>query len=723
MAITFKNNHFILETKNTSYIFALYDGRFPVHLYYGEKTEDYGQNSEQMDIPKHYRAFSPYYQKYGMVFSPDCALSECPFFGHGDFRTAALKLRGPQGNCVTHFEYEGYEINNGRAEPAGLPSARADENTQTLTVKMADPLTGCSLLLYYTVFPDKDIITRFFALINNGAQPVKIEKAMSLTLDIETGDFDYIILHGKHAKERHFQREHVGYGMQGICSRRGASSHQFNPFMAVCGHDADEDSGLAFGFNLVYSGNFLNEIEKDPDGRVRIQTGLGEENFGYLLQPGERFCAPEAVMTCSAHGLNGMSVNFHRFIKDNILPEGFNVTRPVVLNTWEASYFDIDSDEMLRYAKAAAACGIDMLVMDDGWFGKRDDDTSSLGDWFEHKTKFPEGLSTLIDKIKAFGLKFGIWIEPEMVNPDSDLYRAHPDWCLQAPGRELLLSRHQLVLDLSNPAVLDYLEETFEKTLGGLDIDYIKWDMNRHMCSVASPALPAERQDETAFRYMLGVYRLFDWFRRRFPHVLIENCSGGGGRYDLGMMKYSSQIWTSDMTGPVQRIPIQHGSTYGYPPCVMSCHVSDFDGLTADAQKLDFAFRVASGGVLGYEMKLPDMPEAVLQAIKDQIKEYRNYEPLILNGDFYRVHNPAQGPYYSYYFTDADHERVLAVFLKAEEAPSEKVRMNIQVPQDGVYLEEGSGREYTGRALSEGLEFKTEAKGYTYRLFRLVRIR
>ncbi|MCI8590536.1 MAG: alpha-galactosidase [Clostridiales bacterium] len=718
MSILYEQDKFIIETQNTAYVFKLFDHRFPVHLYYGNRKQAYTD-----EIPKHYRSFSPYYEKYGMVFSPDCALSECPFFGHGDFRTAAIKIRNQDGNSVTSFAYEKHEIIQGRRTPKGLPFAEPDENTQTLIVYMKDNVTECALSLYYTVFADKDVITRSFTLHNKGTQIVKIEKAMSLTLDIEQGDFDFITLYGGHAAERHYQREHVGFGMQGVCSRRGASSHQFNPFMAVCEHTADEDHGLVYGFNFVYSGSFLNEIEKDPNGRIRIQTGLGEENFGFLLHPSQSFDAPEAVMTCSHEGLGGLSVRFHRFIRAHILPKDPYIPRPVVLNTWEASYFDIDQDEMLRYAKAAADCGIDMLVMDDGWFGKRDDDTTSLGDWFVHKKKFPDGLAPLIQKIKETGLKFGIWIEPEMVNPHSELYQKHPEWCLQAPGRELLLSRHQLVLDFANPEVIDYLEELFEKTLGPLDIDYIKWDMNRHMCSVASPCLPAEQQDETSFRYMLGVYRLFRWFHKRFPQVMIENCSGGGGRYDLGMMKYSTQIWTSDMTGPKQRIFIQHGSALAYPPCVMSCHVSDFNGLTNDSRTLDFAFRVATGGVLGYEMKLPDMSTEVKDTIAAQIQEYRRYEPLIVSGDFYCVHNPIDSPYYSYYFISPDKDEILAVCLQAEARPAETLTMFFGVPGEALYKEEKTGKEYTGRALNTGFSFDTKPEAHSYCLFHFKRIR
>lgn len=718
MSITVKDGKFILETEGTSYAFALYDGKWPVHLYYGEKTD-----CGELTIPQKYNAFSPYYKEYGMVFSPDCAAMEIPFFGNGDFRTGALKLRGADGSCVTDFIYDSYEVFRGRECPQGLPCADADEDTQTLALHLKDAVSGCTLTAYYTVFAACDVITRFFRLTNGGGSPVKIEKAMSATLDIiSLEDADYVNLRGAYPRERYFQREHMPYGNVSICSRRGSSSHHHNPFMAVCEHGAGEDNGAVYGMNLVYSGSYLTEADKDQNGLIRLQTGLGEESFGYLLASGESFDCPEAVFTYSGKGLNGMSRNFHRFIRAHILPEEKFPRRPVVLNTWEASYFDIDEDNLLRFADAAVENGIDMLVMDDGWFGRRDDDTSSLGDWYQHKTKFPSGLANFVSRVKAKGIKFGIWIEPEMVNPDSELYRAHPDWVMVAPGRDLLLSRHQTVLDMANPAVVDYLIDIFDKTLGELDIDYIKWDMNRNICSAVSPYLGAERQDEVLFRYMKGVYRLFRWFNERFPHVMIENCSGGGGRFDLGMAKYSTQIWTSDQTTPVLRIPIQHGSTYAYPPAMMSCHVSNAWDLTKDPRQLDFAFRVAVNGPLGYELHLPDMPDSVKATIRAQIESYRGWEDTILRGDFYRVHNPIESPYYSYYFVSADGGHILATFLQAKGEEPAGLLLPIAAAQTGaVYVDEASGEEYTGEQLGRGIAIESGAQDYTYRMFSLRR--
>lgn len=708
MSILVTNGNFILETENTSYAFSLYDGKYPVHLYYGAKKD-----CAELKIERIYKSFSPYIEEYGMDFSFDCAPLEFPTYGYGDFRTTALKVRTPDSS-VTSFEYTGHDIIKGREYPDGLPCAEPCEGCETLVIYLKDVVAGLSARLFYTVYPKEDIITRFFRLTNEREEDVKVERAMSLTLDIrEIKDADYASLRGVYAYERFFQREHLGFGNHSVYSRRGSSSHHHNPFMAILDHNATEDEGDVYGVNLIYSGSFLAEAEKDPNGLIRLQTGLGEEQFAYTLSPTESFDAPEAILTYSANGLNGMSRNFHRFIRNYILPkEKFDV-RPVVLNTWEASGFSIDEGNLLTFAQSAAENGPDMLVMDDGWFGKRDDDTSSLGDWYEHKTKFPSGLADFIDRVKAKGVKFGIWIEPEMINPNSELYRAHPDWAMSAPDRSRLLSRHQMVLDMANPEVVDYLIDRFEKTLGPLNIDYIKWDMNRNISPAYSPYLPADRQDETLFRYMKGVYRLFRWFNERFPKVMIENCSGGGGRYDLGMAKYSTQIWTSDHTYPGARIPIQHGSTYAYPTAMMSCHVSNADNLTANPRHLDFAFRLAINGPLGYELHLPSMPDEVKATIREQIKTYRGWEDTILRGDFYRVHNPHKTPYYSYYFVSEDKSHILATFLqyKGEEPKNETLR--ILAAEDVIYVDELTGKEYNGEELREGIAIKTGESDYT----------
>lgn len=704
MSISFnkENSVFTLKTKKSQYSFLLYENRFLIHLYYGKPI---AKDKLSTDIKKH-NSFAPYYKEFGDRFSPDNNTFEFPFFGNGDFRTSALKLRFQNGSCVTDFTYASHKIFRGRADIDGLPYADADDKTQTLAITMKDEPNSLTLTLYYTVFAECDVISRYFKLENKGNSEVKIEKAMSLCVDMPAGEYDYIALTGTYLRERFYQRNPVVYANQSLCSRRGASSHPINPFLCLCDRKTTEERGNAYGFNFVYSGSFLNEIEQDQNGTIRVMCGLGQDNFGYLIKKGEKFESPEAVMTYSAAGLGQISRNFHSFIRDHILPPDCFEKRPVVLNTWEASYFNIDEEKMYRFADSCAGSNIDMLVMDDGWFGHRDDDTSSLGDWYVCEKKFKNGLGSMIKRIKKSGLKFGIWIEPEMVNPNSDLYRAHPEWALGEPGRESLLSRHQLVLDMANPEVVDYLIKSFDETLGKLDIDYIKWDMNRNMSNVVSSYLPAERQDEVSFRYMLGVYRLYRWFNERFPNVMIENCSGGGGRFDLGMMKYSTQIWTSDQTHPGARVPIQHGTTYGYPTCVMSCHVSNAAGTAYDMHKFDFAYHVATNGALGYELMLPDLPQSTRDIIADQVTEYRQNEDTILRGDFYRVHNPQTCPYYSFYFVSRDKNQILATFTQNHAETPKKVKMKITAAdKNSTYKDIKSGVVYTGEQLRKGIEF------------------
>jgi len=426
------------------------------------------------------------------------------------------------------------------------------------------------------------------------------------------------------------------------------------------------------------------------------------------VEPGKSFTTPEAVMTYSAHGFGDMSRNMHRFIRRYISPAEVFPVRPVVVNTWEASYFDIDEEKLLEFARVAPECGVDMLVMDDGWFGQRNHDRAGLGDWFENREKFPDGLAAFVDRVKENGIKFGIWIEPEMVNPDSDLFRAHPEWCLRCPDRESTHSRHQLVLDMGNPDVLAYLKDSFAKTFDGCAIDYIKWDMNRHLAEVGSTVLPPERQDEAAWQYMMGVYDLYNWFGEHFPNIMIENCSGGGGRYDMAMMRYSTQIWTSDNTWPQHRAKIQYGSSYAYPASVMSCHVSNPRNVCADPDILNYRFCTALAGPMGYEMHLPNASPEIRAAIREQVKFYRSVEHIILQGDLYRQISPFETPYSAYYYITEDGSEILASFLDQCSDPAKTLKLKYRAADpEAVYADAVTGEEFTGRQLRAGVEIQT----------------
>lgn len=666
MSISILTDRISIETKNTLYVMQMLDGVLPIHLYYGKKISEDQLSAIAIDKT---RSFSPYFKINGKEYSFDNLKQEISFYGYGDFRATALRVLDiTSGSDVTHYKFNRANSFSGRKEISGLPYSEG--KCETLELVYEDEVTQSELYLYYTVFFDTDVIARYFVLKNNGNKELKILKSMSLSLDLPNGEYDLISLRGRYGYEREAHRDPIYGGNHRIMSRRGTSSHHFNPFFMVVDRNADEETGDAYAFNFVYSGSFLDEIELGQDG-LRIMTGLGDECFSYLLKQGESFSSPEAVMTYSEKGIGQASRNMHNFVRSSILPDSRDKKRPIVLNSWEAVYFDIDQQVMLDFAEEAAKTGIDTFVMDDGWFGARRNDKAGLGDWTPAPELFPEGLAKFVEKVHSKGINFGIWIEPEMVNPDSDLYRAHPEWVLRDSGREPLLSRNQLVLDMANPEVVEYLKKSLDKCFDGIDINYFKWDMNRNMSNAISPYLPVERKGETQYRYMLGVYDLFRWFKKRFPDAMLENCSGGGGRYDLGMMKYSTQIWTSDNTEAKYRVHIQHGSSYGYPMSTMSCHVSNCHGQCEDERMLDYCFRVAINGPLGYEFNILKVEPKVKDIISKQIEEYRSYEKLILNGDFYRLKNPTVDGCYAYYITNSDQTEILIAYLQNNSDPSE----------------------------------------------------
>ena len=701
-----KDQIFTLTTKNTKYVFGIAHGRYLVHYFYGKKS------AKAEPFKPYVVSFSPYREQFGNTWSPDIFPQEFSFFGSGDFRCSALKLRGADGSCVTDFAYAGHKILHHcassdepipRPRPCAADARSGGAGAQALTVLLRDEVTGCLLTLCYNVFYEEDVITRSFRLDNKGKDPVKIEKCMSLCLDLPDCDYDMVSLYGGHYDERHCQRVPLHHGMQSIYSRRGASSPQYNPFMALCSKKATEDKGEVYGFNFIWSGSFLDETEVDQTDCTRVQIGLGEENFGYTLEPGQSFCAPDALLTYSAKGFGQMTRNLHDFTRNHILPErAVREPHPVVLNTWEACYFNIDEEKLVRFAEESAKVGFDMLVMDDGWFGQRNGDRAGLGDWTPNPQKFKNGLRSFVEKVKSKGIRFGIWIEPEMVNPDSDLYRAHPEWALAAPGREPSVSRNQLVLDMANPEVIAYLKNSFKKAFDGVPIDYFKWDANRHICDAYSHALPPERQDEVHYRYMLGVYELLRWFTIEFPDALIETCSGGGGRYDLGMMHRGFQIWASDNTGPYSRLWMQRSALLAYPAATMSCHVSN---PGEDLQSLDFRYKVAVGGMLGYELNILRMTDAVKEEMARQVKEYKTFEHIVRQGDYYSLVSPFFDDYAAYYYITKDRAEILFSLVEkrgAKPRASKPLKIRAADP-DKTYVDLLSGGRYSGKELRDGL--------------------
>lgn len=725
-----KNQIFSICTKTTQYVFKVVGGKYLVHCYYGAKSDclDYSYNVQSL-------SFSPTIGEVGIPrFSLNDAPLEFSYFNSGDYRCCSLRVKGKNGDSSTLFTYKGYEIIDGRVDIGGLPNARMEHDTKTLIISLVDEVTDCELNLYYTVYPSHDIISRYFSLTNKGNRTIKIEKAMSICLDLPDHHYDVLTLHGCQTTEMNIQRNSLSYGNFSITSRRGASSHDFNPFIALVSANADEEYGDVYAFNFIYSGSFLDEIEVNAQGNTRISVGLGQETFSYSLNSNETFYSPEAIMIYTADGIGDMSRKMHSFIRDTIVPQECFEHRPVVLNTWEACYYNINEDILLSLARCAKECGMDMIVLDDGWFGKRNNSSSSLGDWTLDRNKFPSGLKYLSEKIHEMNMKFGIWIEPEMVNYDSELYRKHPEWCLVCKERKPTLSRDQLLLDFCNPDVLEYLKETFLKTFKDVKIDYFKWDFNRNPSEFGSSFLGAENQDEALFRCQKGVYELLFWFKEQFPDTFIESCSGGGGRYDLGMMAFSSQIWASDNTTAADRLRIQYGSTVAYPASVMSCHVSDPRNMPDVINALDYKYKVAIGGILGYELNMIGCSQEIKNEISQQINFYRSIEDLIKKGYLFRLISPFDNSMEtaSYYYSDKESnaDRVCLFYLQNYPYNKRDISWHMDlIPQkvyslkikaadpNAVYVETLSGKAYNGRDLNAGIQVRADKSGEYGKIF------
>ncbi len=712
MSIRFneERNLLLLETKNTLYAMRIDFGKYLTHLYYGKKDFD-----PEAERKPGFMSFSTYYLEEGGRYSVNSSMSEFPQFGSGDYRSDAIRVANANGDSVTFFEYRSHRIFEGRAEIKGLPFADASGASETLEITLFDTVSECELKLYYTVYPEEDVISRYFTVQNLGKSDVYLERAMSLALDIPRDSYDVLSFAGHHVKERMLQRTPVAHLTTVMESRRGATGHDMSNSFILAAKDAVEESGEAYGFSLVYSGNFMNSVESDQQRITRVVMGIHPDGFKWKLEGGELFASPEAIMTRSDCGIGQVSRNMHRFTRRYIVRPCALGKRPVVLNTWEGVFFDIDEDKMMEFAVEAKNCGVDMLVMDDGWFGKRYDDRAGLGDWQANPERFKDGLPAFVKRIKEVGIQFGIWIEPEMINPDSDLFRAHPEWALQTTGRRSTLSRHQLVLDMANPEVVEYLKATFAETFRDVPIDYIKWDFNRNLSEVSSLSLPADRRGEVYHRFMLGVYDLYQWFCDTYPNVMIENCSGGGGRYDLGMMKYSSMIWTSDNTDPDDRIKIQYGSSYCYPACVMSCHVSNHDDSIEDAKETDYRWKVAMQGMLGYELDATTITDEAKARIKRQIEEYRTYQDIISDGDLYRLISPFEndGKSAGYYMSE-DGDYFVAFFYQPKGEKPTEYRLKINVPNGTVWTAPFNRHSpyYSHELKNSGLVVRSTAEGH-----------
>lgn len=663
-----KNIAFQLDTLHTTMLFrVLEDG----HLL----SEYWGRRMRKADLTRLWQTcptgFSPQYKgvpddRYALDLIP----TEYPVFGGGDFRSPALQVEFPDGSRLLDLRYYSHRILHTDDGVDGLPCI--DGADDVLEVTLTDEPTGLKVINRYALFFAADCIARSAIIINETGRKLRIQRALSASIDLPDDRFEMIGLYGAHVRERHIDRTPLRHGCQTIESRRGASSHQQNPFAALVAPETTEHAGEAYGAVLIYSGNFLICAEVDQYHSTRLQLGIHDFDFRWTLESGEQFVTPQAVLTYTDAGLNRMSQNFHDVFRQHLGHSDWRGrVRPIVINNWEATYFQFDEEKLLTIIDSCDGLGIDIFVLDDGWFGHRDDDTTSLGDWFLDRRKLPNGLRPLIERCESLGMRFGLWFEPEMISEDSELYRAHPDWCIRKDGRPYCLGRHQLILDLSREEVLEYLKTAIGSILTENRISYVKWDMNRHMTDAYSAALPPDRQPEITHRYMLNLYRLLAYLTTSFPDVLFEGCSGGGGRFDAGMLYFMPQTWTSDDSDAIERLKIQYGTSLAYPPVTMTAHVSACPNHQV-GRMTPFQTRalVAMSATFGYELNPLSLSDEERSQIVQQTAMYRQIAPMIVDGRFYRLISPFESDACAWMFVAPGQERAFVVYVQQQTTPS-----------------------------------------------------
>lgn len=712
MPITFNSEKriFKLDTNESSYVFGINEYGIPVHFYYGATVgdDDLSYLAERWGLS-------------GVQARPACAASslfnmgtqplEYSTFGTADYRPTALRIKAASGQSATDVAYVSHKIYAGKPDVEGMPETHAaDSEATTLELVVRDEVTNAYVTLFYTVFENLSVITRHCVVENRSDKPMDIESVYSTNLDLQ-GDFDFIHLWGRPCFERTYERDPLGHGVKTVQSLRGASSHFHNPFVALARPEATEDFGEVYGFNLVYSGNFAATAYKDSYEGIRFIMGINHDGFNWLLEPGEKFVAPEVVMVYSDKGIGHMSRTFHKLYSKHLCKsEWMTKKRPILINNWEGTYFKFDADKLCAIAEKASKLGVELFVLDDGWFGARDHDRAGLGDWQVNEKKLGCTMGELAKRINGFGMKFGLWFEPEMVNPDSDLYRAHPDWVVHIDGRPMSLGRNQLLLDFSRKEVRDYIFDSMCEVLDNANIEYVKWDYNRNFTEVGSPALPAERQKEVLHRYMLGLYEFLDKFVERYPHILLEGCSSGGGRFDPAMLYYSPQFWTSDCSDAAERLFIQHGTSMCYPTATMGAHVSAVPNhQTGRVTSFKTRGNVALSGTFGYELDATKFTDEECEAVKAQCEEYHKLYDVIHYGDLYRLITPFDGDRtaYAWEFVSEDKSEALLTYVLLFSRP--RVRRTVKLKgldPNKTYRDEESGKTYKGSTLmNAGLNF------------------
>ncbi|MHA6534056.1 alpha-galactosidase [Paenibacillus sp. BAC0078] len=713
MAIWIQDNKgiFHLQSKGMSYIIELVND-YPAHVYWGKKLR-YGSNLEGL---------------HPLVTggSLDRLPQEYPQYGTGDFRVPAYQAKLEDGTRITELRYQGYRVMEGKPALAGLPSVYVEsaEEADTLELTLRDDYAKLNVILRYTVYKELDVIARSVEFVNDGPAPLQLQRALSASIDFQAAGMEMIYLSGAWSREGNITRRRLEQGSTGIQSRRGMSSHQHNPFAALAKPGADENRGEVYGFSLVYSGGFEAEAEVDSFGMTRMAIGLNSFDFSWKLEPGERFQTPEAVMVYSGQGIGGMSRTYHRLYRTRLSRGQYrDKERPILVNNWEATYFNFNTEKLEAIAAEGAKLGIELFVLDDGWFGKRDSDNSSLGDWTEDLRKLPGGLSDLAQRVNGHGLKFGLWVEPEMISPDSDLYRSHPDWCLHVPGRRRSEFRWQLVLDYTREEVRQYIFESLSRIFSTVPVAYIKWDMNRCLTEIGSAQLPAERQSETAHRYVLGLYELLERLTSTFPHILFESCCSGGGRFDPGMLYYMPQTWTSDDTDAVERLKIQYGTSLVYPVSAIGAHVSAVPNhQVGRITPLSFRGDVAMSGNFGYELDLTKFTPEEKELVKAQVANYKEIRSLVQQGNLYRLQSPFEGNETAWMFVSDDQREALVYYFRvmATPHPARRTLLLSGLNPDFDYRLADSGEVYGGdRLMQAGLTLPDIQQDFVSGCYRL----
>lgn len=698
-----KKSLYTLQTKNSMYQMKVDAVGVLLHTYYGKRTEvfDYSYLITYKD-----RGFAgnPYDVGRDKTYSLETLPQEYSCFGSGDYRASALKIRYHMGARALELRFVSHEIIPGKYAIPGLPAIYANEDNKadTLVITLKDDVGGVYVQLYYGVMEDLDVITRAVRIQNKAEYPIYLERALSMCIDYQYGNFDLLTFYGKHLMERKLSRAHIHHGIQSVGSVRGTSSHHYNPFFVIADRAATETQGECYGFSFLYSGDFLAEAEYDQVNQTRVLMGIHPDNFEFELMPGAEFWAPEVAMVYSDAGFEKMSHVYHRAYRNNLCRGKYKkARRPVLINNWEGTYFDFTGDKLVQMAEEASKLGVELFVMDDGWFGKRDSDDSGLGDWYVNEKKLGCTLAELSDRIHNFGMKFGIWFEPECISEDSDLYREHSDWAFIIPGRKPMRGRYQLVLDFSRQEVRDHIFDQMCKVLDHAKVEYLKWDFNRSISDIYSAVLPANRQGEIAHRYVLGLYEFLEKLGKRYPDMLIEGCSGGGGRFDAGMLYYAPQIWCSDDTDAIERLKIQYGTSFCYPISTVGSHVSACPNhQTGRTTPLETRATVAMAGTFGYELDPMKLTEDEKDQIRNQIQTFKGYYDLIQNGIYHRLTNPfVDQVYNAWEFSSEDGSEALvsivATKIYANEAPIYIKLRGLQ--EDKFYLMDG--KRYLGGAL------------------------